>query len=133
MAAQTAGYIGAWNRLPASVAHIVVIRDIPYAHENTLACIEAAIRKHEDAGVTCAVPRRAALRPDPEALAAQQLHSPRVQVIDLTRFFCDTPKCYPVIGGALVYRDADHLTRTFAATLGPYLLREVRKLMSAWG
>ncbi len=131
--AQVAGYIGAWQRIPPTVTHIVVIRDIPYAHENTLACVERAMQQHRDAGTACAVPRTAALRPDPEGLAAQQLDSPRVQVIDLTSFFCDARLCYPVIGGALVYRDADHLTRTYAATLGPYLLREVRKLMSFWG
>jgi hypothetical protein len=131
--AQVAGYVGAWQRLPASIAHIVVIRDIPYAHEDTLACVERAIGRHADAGVACAVPRRLALRSDPEALAAEQLNSPRVQVIDLTQFFCSARLCYPVIGGALVYRDADHLTRTFAATLGPYLLRALRGLMSSWG
>lgn len=131
--AQIAGYIGAWRSLPSSVKHIVVIRDIPYMHENTLACIEAAIRKREDAGVACAVPRAAALRPDPEVQAAEKMHSPRVQVIDLTKFFCGARLCYPVVGGALVYRDADHLTRVFAATVGPFLLHSLGKLMASWG
>ncbi len=73
------------------------------------------------------------LKDDPEVLAAHQLRSARVQVIDLTRFFCDWHLCYPVVGGALVYRDADHLTRVYAATLGPYLLHQLGQLMRSWG
>jgi hypothetical protein len=132
LAAQVGGYIGAWNSLPASVKHIIVIRDNPYARESTLACVEEAIARREPAGLRCAMPRSQALKPDPAALAAERLRSPRVEVIDLTRFFCDSRLCYPVIGGALVYKDVDHLTRVFAATLGPFLLQEVRKLMRAW-
>jgi SGNH domain (fused to AT3 domains) len=132
LAAQIGGYIDAWHELPATVEHIVVIRDNPYSRADTLACVEQAIARGEPAGERCAVPRSQAVKTDPAAIAAYQLDSPRVQVIDLTRFFCDSQLCYPVIGGALVYKDVDHLTRVFAATLGPYLLREVRRLMASW-
>jgi SGNH domain (fused to AT3 domains) len=130
---QVGAYIAAWNALPPSVQHIVVIRDNPYTHGDVLACVEAAMAEREAAGPRCAVARSVAVKADPEAIAAQRLHSPRVQIIDLTNFFCHARECEPVIGGALVYRDATHLTRSYATTLGPYLLREVRKLMSAWG
>jgi hypothetical protein len=33
-----------------------------------------------------------------------------------------------VIRNALVYRDDDHMTATFAATLGPWLERELKRL-----
>jgi hypothetical protein len=127
-ATQVNGYIDAWHELPATVRHIVVIRDNPYSRWDTLACVERAMARREPAGERCAIPRAQALKPDPATIAAHRLHSSRVQIIDLTRFFCDSLLCYPVIGGALVYRDVDHLTRVFAATLGPYLLREVRRL-----
>jgi SGNH domain (fused to AT3 domains) len=128
LAAQVSGYIDAWHELPATVKHIVVIRDNPYSRTDTLACIERARARREPAGERCAIPRGQALKSDPAVIAARRLHSSRVQIIDLTRFFCDSRLCYPVIGGALVYRDVDHLTRVFATTLGPYLLREVRRL-----
>jgi hypothetical protein len=131
LAAQVGGYIAAWNALPATIKHIIVIRDNPYARGDTLACVEDAIARREPAGLHCAVPRTHALKTDPAALAAQQLRSSRVKVIDLTRFFCDSRLCYPVVGGALVYKDVDHITRVFGATLGPFLLREFRKLMRA--
>jgi hypothetical protein len=43
------------------------------------------------------------------------------------RFFCDA-RCYPVIGGALVVRDANHMTGTYSSTLGPYVLRALDRL-----
>jgi hypothetical protein len=36
---------------------------------------------------------------------------------------CAPPLCFPVVGGALVYKDDQHLTDVFATTLGPYLQR----------
>jgi hypothetical protein len=35
-----------------------------------------------------------------------------------------------VIGGVLVHKDDHHLTVVFATTLGPYLLREVNRLVA---
>ena len=133
IAAWVAGITSAWAALPATVKHIIVIRDDPFITEDTLPCVERAIAKREDAGLACAVPRRRALHIDPDVVAAEGLHSPRVQIVDLTHFFCDSRLCYPVIGGVLVYRDDfDHLTRAFSTSLGPFLLRDVRALMKTW-
>jgi hypothetical protein len=131
--AEMAGYVGAWESLPASVEHIVVIRDTPGVSGATDVCVERAIARHRRAGVVCAVPRSRALHRDAAATAAARLKTPRVQVADLTRFICDRRRCYPVIGGALVYKDASHLTAVFATTLGPYLERQVERLMASWG
>jgi hypothetical protein len=124
--------VAAWKDLPASVEHIVVIRDTPEMREDTLACVSAALQEGRPPGPACAAPRADALPPDPAVAAAHQLRSPRVQTIDLTRFFCDDRSCYPVVGGVLAYTDFTHLTPTFAATLGPFLLAEVRRLAAAW-
>jgi SGNH domain-containing protein len=132
LAAQVADISAAWSALPATVKHIVVIRDIPYMHEDTLACVERAMARHREAGRACAVPRYEALHDDPDMIVARRLHTPRVQVVDLTHFFCDRRLCYPVVGGALVYRDADHVTSVFASTVGPFLLRQVARLMGSW-
>jgi hypothetical protein len=130
--AQVAGYTDAWNALPPSVKHIVVIRDTPYARYSTLACVQQAMANRKNGALVCALPRRRALRRDPEVLAADRLHSQRVQVINLTTFFCDARLCYPVVGGVLVYRDAGHVTRAFATTLGPFLLERVDRLSRSW-
>ena len=133
LAAEVDGNIAAWSALPATVKHIVVIRDNPYTRGDVLACVEAAMAHRVPAGPRCAEARNVALKPDPGVIAAERLDSPRVQVIDMTNFFCDSRFCDPVIGGALVYRAATHMTRVFAATLGPFLLEEVRKLTASWG
>jgi peptidoglycan/LPS O-acetylase OafA/YrhL len=131
-AAQVAGYTDAWKALPASVKHVIVIRDTPKMRGTTLECVQRAMSAHKRAGVACEVPRSRALGRDPAAVAVARLRSPRVQTVDMTRFLCDRRSCYPVIGGALVYKDIHHLTTVYAATIGPYLGRAVDKLMASW-
>ena len=80
----------------------------------------------------CARPRREALTPDPAIVAAHRLRSPRVEVVDLTDYFCGSRNCYPVVGGALVLRDNTHVTGVFSGTLGPYLRRLVEPLTAHW-
>ncbi len=131
LARMIAGDIAAWRALPATVKHIIVIRDTPLNRFDTLTCVERAQARHQQAGVACALPRRTALtdRTDAPYLAARSLHSPRVRIADLTPFFCDSRLCYPVVGGALVYRDIGHLTDAFSASLGPFLLRAVERIL----
>lgn len=130
--AEVAGYIRAWNRLPASVQHILVIRDNPEVPLRTFPCVVRAAARRERPGSACALLRRRALRRDPAAVAVRRMRSDRVQLVDLTRFFCDATLCLPVVGGALVYKDESHLTRVYARTLGPFLLRRLDALMASW-
>jgi len=127
-ATSTRGYERAWQALPETVRHIVVIRDTPKFRARTNRCVARAVAHGVASGPACARPRREALDPDPAMTAASSLNSPRVQAIDLTQFFCDARRCHPVVGGALVLRDNTHMTGTFSATLGPYLLQAVNRL-----
>ena len=124
--AEVRGYIGAWRKLPASVERIIVIRDTPKVKGSTDICIERAMARKRSAGPACAVPRSVALDRDGAAVAASRLRSERVHTVDLTRFFCDA-RCYPVVGGALVYKDFTHLTTVFAESLGPYLRQAIER------
>ncbi|MEA2219419.1 MAG: hypothetical protein QOJ35_2045 [Solirubrobacteraceae bacterium] len=127
-AAKMAGYERAWKALPRSVKRIVVIRDTPKSTPDTLNCVRGAMAKHENAGITCALRRADALDRDAAATAAARDRTGRVTLIDMTSFFCSVDKCFPVVGGALVYKDISHLTDVFASSLGPYLLRKLRAL-----
>jgi peptidoglycan/LPS O-acetylase OafA/YrhL len=126
-----AGYAAAWRALPRSVKQVFVIRDTPKALPGTASCVQEALGRHRPAGAVCALSRRSALDVDPAAVAAARTRAARVQGVDLTRFICDTRRCFPVVGGALVYKDEHHLTTVFATTLGPYLQRAVDRVMSA--
>lgn len=124
-----AGYLAAWRSLPATVKRIIVLRDVTVRSVPTLTCVENAMEARKPAGPTCAVPRPAALLPDPESVAAHRHGDPRVHVIDLSRFMCSPRLCLPVVGGALVNKDTGHMTSDFALTLAPYLWRALQPLL----
>jgi hypothetical protein len=129
---KVAGYRAAWAALPATVTHIVVLRDNPQITWGTFDCIHRAVAAGRSPGAACALPRASALAPDPAATAVAQEHSARVQLLDLTDFMCDRARCYPVVGGALVDKDRTHLATGFSTTLGPYLLRRFAALSRGW-
>ncbi len=131
-AAATAGYRQVWQEIPATVQHIVVMRDTPRFGRGNHACLARAIVTHAQASLSCAVARPIAAPPDPEAAAAASLHSPRLQLIDVNNEICDSRLCYPVVGGVLVLKDPTHLTRAFATTLTPAVMRQVRALTQSW-
>jgi hypothetical protein len=120
------GFRAMWSRVPRSVRRIYVVRDVPRVHYYTAACVTAVRRHHAVSTGACAVPRGGAFPADPAAGAVRHSGSSRVRPINLTRHFCSRARCFPVIGGAYVYHDFNHLNRVFAATLGPYLLRAMR-------
>ena len=123
--AQVNGYANAWKALPRSVAHIMVFRDTPKMRSVTMDCVQTALDEHHDAGAACAQPRGRALERDPQAVAAAHFGGSRVRTIDITRYICSSAKCFPVVGGALVFKDIHHLTSVFAESLGPYVERQV--------
>ncbi|HEX8207162.1 MAG TPA: hypothetical protein VF587_13960, partial [Solirubrobacteraceae bacterium] len=59
-------------------------------------------------------------KPDPAADAARRAGG-RVGLVDMTRYFCDARRCFPVVGGVLTHKDTGHMTATFGETLAPYL------------
>jgi hypothetical protein len=122
-AVQVQGYRRAWHALPRSVRRVVVIRDVPKAGPGAAACIRQAMAEHKRPGLACARSRAGTLDPDPAAVAAARSRSRRIRLIDLTRFFCDRRRCYPVVGGVLVHKNADHMTLAFARSLGPFVQR----------
>ncbi|CAN5242935.1 acyltransferase family protein [soil metagenome] len=126
------GVSKAWKSLPDTVKHIVIIRDTPRITRSTVACIDRAIAAERRAGLRCAVQRKVALEDDPAVVAARKEHSPRLQAVDLTDVFCGKSLCFPVIGGALVYKDLHHFTRVFAETLAPPLGRKFHALTQEW-
>jgi peptidoglycan/LPS O-acetylase OafA/YrhL len=51
------------------------------------------------------------------------------QLIDLTSSFCATWPCSPISGSLLIYRDEDHMTKTFSRSLAAPLSVEIEKLL----
>lgn len=116
-----------WTEVPQSVANIVVLRDTPVMPQSTLACVA---ENGKDASEACAVDQAEAVGRDPLVDAARSSHDPRVNVVDLTGYFCFDGSCPPVVGGVLAYRDTHHISWVYAETLSPYI---DEKLVAAIG
>ncbi|MBW3654372.1 MAG: hypothetical protein KY433_12525 [Actinobacteria bacterium] len=126
---KAAGFARSWQALPANVTRVIVIRDTPTLASTTLDCVRRAIKdRRRRPGTACSYSRRPALVADPAVSAVAALRSPRYRAVDMSDFFCGSRRCYPVIGGVLVHRDRDHINGIYAKTLGPYLLRAIRRL-----
>lgn len=110
-----AAYAERWAEIPATVEHIVVLRDTPTMAEDVLTCV----RDEVDPGSACARDRTDALVDDPQFDAAVESDDRRVRPLDLTDALCAADECSPVIGDVLAYRDSHHLSWVYAATLGP--------------
>lgn len=131
---ETLGFEAAWKALPPSIEQVMAIRDNP-ANHNAYAvarCIRRARAAGAGPGSFCARPRAEALRPDAFVGAVRELGDPRYALLDLSNFFCSLRRCFPVIGGALVTKDGRHLTRLFSDSLGPYLTRAIRTVVSPY-
>jgi hypothetical protein len=128
--ARRRGFLEAWRALPPSVTRVVAIRDTPNMRDGTQACVSGAMGTGRDPGLACAVPRREALGGDAQVAAVELDRSGRLASVDLTDQLCDGLRCFPVVGGALVFRDEDHLNAVFAATLAPMLGRQADRAMT---
>jgi peptidoglycan/LPS O-acetylase OafA/YrhL len=105
-----------WTAL-ATVAPVVVLRDTPAPGRDIADCVSG----HRDRPESCAVPRAEALAGIGPLQVTAAAGLPGVRLVDLTDTVCPAARCAPVIGGVLVYRDAHHLTATYAGTLAPRL------------
>ena len=53
-----------------------------------------------------------------------------VTLLDFTDVFCGEETCAPVVGGANIYRDQDHLTVTFADSLAPWYTEAIEAALA---
>lgn len=129
--ARLAGYQRAWAALPDSVEHIIAVRDAPRMDrpQHIAGCIRRAQKAKTPPGPACAQPRETSLLRDAATWAAKRLADPRYRAIDLSDLMCDETRCFPVVGGVLVFKDGHHLTRAFSSTLAPMLTRRVARVL----
>ncbi|MCS5729053.1 acyltransferase [Herbiconiux moechotypicola] len=114
------GYAAAWSQVLDAGTPIVTVVDNPGWPDDPNKCLRT-----EDAS-SCTVPRDEGLAElDPIAIAARSAidSGQDVTLLDFSDTYCTATECPAVVGGANVYRDTDHLTRTFAFTLEPFLER----------
>ncbi len=117
--AAVAGYRDAWSEVLDRGIPVVTVVDNPVWETDPNKCLRTRALSE------CDGPRSELLvEDDPLREAATGLDG--VTLLDFTDVFCDAEVCAPVVGGANVYRDQDHLTVTFADTLAPWYTEAIR-------
>lgn len=106
-----------WAGMVSAGVPTVVLRDTPHLDLDVAECVSA----HRGRLTRCAAPRSAALTGAGVVQEQAVVGLADVPLIDLNDAICPTDRCAPVIGGVLVYRDANHLTATYALSLAPRL------------
>ena len=121
--AAVAGYRDAWSTVTDRGIPVVTVVDNPVWETDPNKCL----RVH---GIdACAGARDDVLKSqDPLRDAAEG--QPGVTLLDFTDVYCGAEACSPVVGGADVYRDQDHLTATFVDTLLPQYEAALRDAMA---
>jgi len=87
----------------------LVIKDTPMPIADLPACLETS---GPDAVSKCSVSRKIGFR-HADHLAEVIKELPGVIYADFSDVFCNAKFCPPVIGAQIVYRDTNHLSRTF--------------------
>jgi peptidoglycan/LPS O-acetylase OafA/YrhL len=124
----TSAFQKAWAPLIAAGSRIAVIADNPRTSDEALACLTRT-GLNGDRGGDCGRPRGEAVAIRQNLVAATE-GVPGSSVIDLTPYYCNTDWCPSVIGNVIVYRDSNHITKTFATTLAPALEGQIRSVVS---
>jgi hypothetical protein len=121
------GYLRQWEKLHAMGIHVIAIRDNPWMEFEVPECVE---RLGGDAPA-CARSRAESLAAE-SPFASLEPRPAGTSFIDLTRFFCDEKRCFPVAGNVLIYRDKHHITAAYARTLAPALQRAILEVYPAF-
>ncbi len=123
-AAAVAGYRNAWSEVLSRGIPVITVVDNPAWETDPNKCLRT--RTVSD----CTGARVDRLtNSDPLKDAATGV--PGVTLLDFTDVFCNATTCFPVVGGANLYRDQDHLTVTFLDTLAPQYTAAIKAALAA--
>jgi peptidoglycan/LPS O-acetylase OafA/YrhL len=106
------GYRASWQPLIDRGTTVVAIRDTPAVGSGVQHCVD----EHPDAPRSCRIDTGRAFAAGDRLVDAARA-TPGAVVVDMTPSFCTDDACPAVIGNVLVYRDSQHLTRTYVSTL----------------
>jgi len=98
-------------------SRVAVIVDTPEPHFNVPSCLSG----HRSDVRACEQPRRIALGPSHGVVESTAARLAGAALVDLTPWVCPWSSCPVVLDGMIVYRDSNHLTATFAASLAAAL------------
>lgn len=104
-----------------------VLRDTPSLNAETGSMAKDCVAANAEDPDPCSLPRQLSLPQEPAVAAAKQVKGSAT--IQTESWFCDQERCPSVIGNVLVYRDANHISNTYALTLKGRLGDAVENLL----
>jgi len=115
-------WVDGWRRAVQPVVadgiRVVLIHDTPQPKTDVPRCVSTHLRDVR----RCATPtREAVLYPPLRRMVAEAVAAEHVTVVDPTPWFCALGMCPSIVGNVLVYKDATHISTTYAALLAPVL------------
>jgi len=111
--AAVVGYREAWGEVLDRGIPVVTVVDNPVWETDPNKCLRTRAAAECDGARSSLMVAEDPLRDAASGVAG-------VTLLDFTDVFCNASACSPVVGGANVYRDQDHLTVSFADTLAPW-------------
>ncbi len=108
----SAGYQDLFRAVGGSAERVVLLRDVPKRSDDPGACLsqgDSSLRE-----CMFEPEERSRILADVAVAAAR---TTRTEVVDPTPWICYQDDCPVVVGGTLSYRDTDHLTTEYAASL----------------
>ncbi|WP_375384166.1 acyltransferase family protein [uncultured Microbacterium sp.] len=123
-AAAVAGYRGAWSEVLDRGIPVITVVDNPAWETDPNKCLRTR-------AMSDCTGARADLLTQDDPLRDAAAGVPGVTLLDFTDVFCDEETCFPVVGGANLYRDQDHLTVSFVDTLAPQYTAAIKAALAA--
>ena len=122
--AAVAGYREAWGEVLDRGIPVITVVDNPVWETDPNKCLRT-----RDVAACDGARSDLLVEDDPLRAAASEIDG--VTLLDFTEVFCDDSVCWPVVGGANIYRDQDHITVTFADTLAPWYAAAIEDALNA--
>ncbi|HET7385591.1 MAG TPA: acyltransferase family protein [Nocardioidaceae bacterium] len=119
------GYVDTLEELKGTGARVVLMRDTPHPGD-----VRQCVANHLQHLTSCAATNDKAFGYVPILPKVARQFS-GATLLDSSSELCRDDTCPAVIGNALVYRNGDHLTATFARTMAPWLNDHLPRLASA--
>lgn len=99
---------------------VLAIRDNPRFDFNMYECVAL----HGSSAAQCNPPRNEVIPPD-NPLEELSADVPLLHSVDFTDAICTQLACPAIVGNVYVYRDYDHLNKTYVETMIPAIKREI--------
>ena len=112
-------WLDAMATLNSAGINVVAVRDTPRIPQNVPECLIENPGAYADCGA-----KRVDLFSDVARTDEIAWMLPRTKFLDFTDYLCDASDCPAVIGNVIVYKDDNHLTRSYMNTLTPIFERE---------